>query len=65
MIFTKHYGTKVVLDRKKIEIERGKKYLLWGKSGIGKTTLIRILSGLESNEEDAKMDSGRGSVVFQ
>ena len=65
MIFTKHYGTKVVLDRKKIEIERGKKYLLWGKSGIGKTTLIRILSGLESNEEDSKIDIGRVSVVFQ
>ena len=65
MIFTKHFGIKVVLDRKNIEIERGKKYLLWGKSGIGKTTLIRILSGLESNEEDSKIDIGRVSVVFQ
>ena len=65
MIFTKHFGTKVVLDRKNIEIKRGKKYLLWGKSGIGKTTLIRILAGLESNEEDSIIDLGRVSVVFQ
>ena len=65
MIFTKHFGTKVVLDRKNIEIKRGKKYLLWGKSGIGKTTLIRILAGLESNEEDSIIDVGRVSVVFQ
>lgn len=38
------YGDKVVLDNVNLTLEKGKKYLVKGKSGVGKSTLIKILS---------------------
>lgn len=65
MIITKHYGKKTVLDHVRVEIAEGKTNLISGPSGAGKTTLARILMGLESNEgEDARLP-GRISAVFQ
>ena len=65
MILTKHFGSKCVLDKKVIDIKSGKRYLFWGKSGIGKTTAMRILAGLESNEESDFPSLGKVSMVFQ
>ena len=65
MILTKHFGSKCVLNKKEIDIQRGKRYLFWGKSGIGKTTAMRILAGLESNEESDLLNLGKISMVFQ
>ncbi len=49
---TKRYREKEVFDRASFFIESGKTTAIMGKSGIGKTTLIKILMGLE------KYDSG-------
>ena len=43
----KSYETQVVLDHISCEIEEGCVTALMGKSGRGKTTLLRLLLGLE------------------
>lgn len=65
MILTKHFGSKCVLDNKKIEIESCKRYLFWGRSGIGKTTALRLIAGLENNEDGSFLSLGKISIVFQ
>ncbi|MCR4608848.1 MAG: ATP-binding cassette domain-containing protein [Eubacterium sp.] len=48
---TKKYNGETVLDDVSLTFETGKRYLIRGVSGAGKTTLIRIILGLE--EPDA------------
>lgn len=43
----KAYGDRTLLDIERMELQRGKSYLLMGDNGVGKTTLLRILTGLE------------------
>ena len=47
---TKHYGDKLVLNDLHFEIERGDHVAFVGKNGEGKSTLSRILAGLEPYE---------------
>ncbi len=63
---SKSFEGKCVLDGLSITLRAGRSYALMGASGIGKTTLLRILAGLE------RPDSGevtglpsRIAVVFQ
>ncbi len=65
MIITKHYGEKCVLDHVKTEIAKGKVNFISGPSGAGKTTLSRILMGLEKNEGESARLPGKISAVFQ
>lgn len=44
----KRYGDKTVLDHLTVTFERGEMSIVEGPSGIGKTTLARIISGLEA-----------------
>jgi ATP-binding cassette subfamily F protein 3 len=44
---TKHYGEKRVLDDVSFTVERGDRIALVGANGAGKSTMIRMLSGLE------------------
>ncbi len=69
---TKSYEGKPVLQDLNLKLEDGKTYILTGVSGIGKTTLLRLILGLE--KEDAgrilreEPDAGEGltaGVVFQ
>ncbi len=48
----KKFGTKTILDNVSFDVEKGGIVLLLGQSGVGKSTLLRILSNLET------MDSG-------
>ena len=50
---SKSYGDKLVLQDLSLEVEAGSFLTLLGPSGIGKTTLLRILAGIE------KPDKGR------
>ena len=50
--FFKAYGPKIVLDDVSLEIPKGTVALLLGHSGVGKSTLLRMLSNLE------QLDSG-------
>src|SRR5687767_12093490 len=45
---TKHFGTRLVLDRISLRIEPGETVALLGPSGGGKSTLLRCLNGLAS-----------------
>lgn len=59
---TKKYNGETVLEDVSMSFETGKRYLLKGVSGAGKTTLIRLIMGLE--EPDAGLISihnGSGS----
>lgn len=44
----KYYDGRLILDDINLEVPRGCVYGLLGRNGVGKTTLIRILLGLES-----------------
>jgi ABC-2 type transport system ATP-binding protein len=43
---SKHYGSRVALDRLDLVVARGEMFALVGPDGAGKTTLIRLLCGL-------------------
>lgn len=44
---SKRFAERLILDVPSLNLERGQSYLLIGSNGTGKTTLLRILSGLE------------------
>ena len=54
---TKHYEEKLIFQDYDLLMEEGKIYGLMGPSGRGKTTLLRIIAGLEEVE--------KGSVSFE
>jgi len=45
---TKKFNDKVILDGVSLKIEKGEIAVLLGPSGVGKSTLLRILNNLES-----------------
>ena len=54
---TKSFGDRVLLDNITFGLYEGDKVGLIAKNGTGKTTLLRIIAGLESYDE--------GKVVFR
>ena len=64
---TKRFGGKVVLDRFTYAFPETGAVALMGPSGVGKTTLFRILLGLERPDSGtvSGMDGKSVSVVFQ
>ena len=45
---TKQYGRVTVLDRCQLDVAAGEVHALLGANGAGKSTFVRILSGLVS-----------------
>lgn len=43
---TKRYGDKTVVDHLNLEIEKGQLFAYIGTNGAGKSTTIRMLTGL-------------------
>ena len=64
---SKAFGEKNVLNELSLSFEYGKLSLVVGASGIGKTTLLRILSGLEAADsgEINGLESKKISYLFQ
>jgi ABC-type nitrate/sulfonate/bicarbonate transport system ATPase subunit len=64
-IATKRFGESHVLGEICFDIERGTAVALLGPSGIGKTTLLRIVAGLDRDFEGTIAMPERIGVVFQ
>ena len=58
-------GGSVILRNIHLDLLRGQTLALVGPSGIGKTTLLRILAGLEDGHSGRVSVEGRVAVVFQ
>lgn len=53
---TKTYGEKVLFQDLSLQISKGQKVALVAKNGTGKTTLLRVIAGLETGEgENSKI----------
>lgn len=61
---SKHYGKNVVLCDLSFEINDGERVFVSGASGVGKTTLIRIIAGLEGCSGDVMVDK-KVALMFQ
>lgn len=62
---TKSFDHKVIEDLS-FEIKNGEPFAIFGRSGIGKTTLINLILGLEKADSGTiNKDFSRVSVIFQ
>ena len=59
---TKKYGEQTVLENFSLTINGGERIALIGASGRGKTTLLRVISGLE--KADGGMIECNGKIAF-
>ena len=58
---TKTYGEKVLFENISLQISKGQKIALVAKNGTGKSTLLRVIAGLEQSEgEQASLLLRRG-----
>lgn len=61
---TKKYHKKAVIDNLSLKIGEGERLAVMGSSGVGKTTLLRIIAGLE-RVDGGFVSKQKCSVVFQ
>ena len=61
----RRFGARTVLDGVDVEVRQGDFVALLGRSGTGKSTLLRILAGVDPGAEGAIAVPARRSVVFQ
>ena len=54
---TKRFGSRVVLNQVSLEVAAGEYVAILGDSGIGKSTLLNVIAGLEPADE--------GKITFQ
>ncbi|MEM7169043.1 MAG: ABC transporter ATP-binding protein [Pseudomonadota bacterium] len=59
---TKAYGSNVAIDSLSLEIEDGAFVALLGPTGAGKTTTLRLISGLERPDQGAIHIAGRSVI---
>ncbi len=56
---TKRYGKELVLDKLNFTVEKGEIIAVIGISGVGKSTLLRIIAGLETVDEGRVYINGK------
>ena len=63
----KSFGEKIIFDNFSYEFRDTGLYVITGESGVGKTTLLRLIAGFDKNFEGEILDGGFESVsyVFQ
>ena len=59
------YDAAPVLERVRVTLPESGVVCLWGASGCGKTTLLRLLAGLEKPSAGTVKGVGRVAMVFQ
>lgn len=60
------YNDEIILDSFNVRFDNGKVYGITGQSGIGKTTLLKVISGLEKPVAgECHSDTQVKAVVFQ
>jgi len=62
---SKRFGDRVILDDFELTIAAGETVAILGKSGTGKTTLLRILAGLDRVDVGVVRVPEARAVVFQ
>ena len=60
---SKAFGDKVLFENLSLEFNTGL-YLIRGNSGIGKTTLLRIIAGLDTDYDGEVIGGGLKNVSF-
>ena len=60
----KSFGEKNVLSEVSLSVEKGKCAMIFGMSGCGKTTLLRIAAGLEKQDAGTVEKNGKTAFVF-
>ncbi len=63
--FTRRYGDNKVIDDLSLEVQPGEFVALVGRSGCGKTTLLRALAGLDDVQGQDVRVPGSRAVVYQ
>lgn len=61
----KSFGPRQVLGALTLSVARGQRLAVLGPSGIGKSTLLRILAGLDGDFDGTLDEDARRAVVFQ
>jgi ABC-type Fe3+/spermidine/putrescine transport system ATPase subunit len=61
---SKSFGGKSVIADVSLEIPAGERFILLGKSGCGKTTLLRLLAGFERPDRGAILIAGEDVAVL-
>jgi ABC-type nitrate/sulfonate/bicarbonate transport system ATPase subunit len=64
-IRSKQFGTTTVLRDLKFQVARGEVLAVLGPSGVGKSTLLRLIAGLDTQYEGQILREGRLAMVFQ
>lgn len=61
------FGNNKIISDLSLEIEEGKTYCIMGKSGVGKTTLMKLVSGLLKPDNGEILGTGKlkKSFIFQ
>ncbi|WNG85490.1 ABC transporter ATP-binding protein [Mycobacterium sp. ITM-2016-00317] len=61
----KWYGAHHVLDDVSVRVERGRIVALIGRSGSGKSTVLRVLAGLSTDHTGERTVAGAPALAFQ
>lgn len=61
---TKRFGKKTIISEFSYHFPEKGLYILRGKSGIGKTTLLRIIAGLDKDYSGEIIEGGIGRISF-